>query len=33
MRQELVVATRNRKKLEEIKEILKGEDIKVTSLV
>ncbi|MGE5197015.1 MAG: non-canonical purine NTP pyrophosphatase, partial [Deltaproteobacteria bacterium] len=29
---ELLVATRNKKKLEEIKEILKDEDLKITSL-
>ena len=32
MKQELVVATRNKKKLEEIKEILRGTDLKITSL-
>ena len=29
---ELVVATKNKKKLKEIKEILKGLDLKITSL-
>jgi XTP/dITP diphosphohydrolase len=33
MRQELVVATKNKKKLEEIKEILKGLDLKISSLI
>ncbi len=32
MKQELVVATKNRKKLEEIKQILKGLGLKITSL-
>lgn len=32
MKQELVVATKNRKKLEEIKAILKGLNLKITSL-
>jgi len=32
MKQELVVATRNKKKLEEIKEILKGLNLKISSL-
>jgi len=32
MRQELLVATKNKKKLEEIKEILKGLNLKITSL-
>ena len=32
MKYELVVATKNRKKLEEIKEILKGLDLKIVSL-
>jgi XTP/dITP diphosphohydrolase len=32
MRQELVVATKNKKKLKEIKEILKGLNLKITSL-
>jgi XTP/dITP diphosphohydrolase len=32
MKQELVVATKNKKKLEEIKEILKGLNLKITSL-
>ena len=33
MKQELVVATKNKKKLEEIKEILKGLDLKISSLI
>lgn len=32
MRKELIVATKNKKKLKEIKEILKGMDLKITSL-
>lgn len=32
MKQEMVVATKNKKKLEEIKEILKGLNLKITSL-
>ena len=33
MRNELVIATKNKKKLREIKEILKGLDLKITSLL
>lgn len=33
MRQKLVVATQNKKKLEEIKEILRGLDLKISSLI
>ena len=32
MKQRLVVATKNKKKLQEIKEILKDRDLKITSL-